>query len=427
MSKTVAIIKREFLTTVKTKGFIIGTALFPVFLVGLTMLPAMLMRSSLDAERQVAVIDQSQMVQQRFEETLEQETNDQGRSIYNVEIIDPTATDSDDLYASLNQRVMDGELDAYVIFPRDVKETNQYDIYTKNTSNFQLKYKLDNAATDAVSHLRMQESGLDPDEVRNLTARVRGETYKVSLEGATQESGEAKFWVSYIMVFLLYFVLLMYGVAVMRSVIEDKNSRVVEVIISSAKPNQYMAGKVLGAGAVGLVQFLIWIGIAAGISIYGLEIVKSFNPGVEQLPIPEIPFSVYVYFLVYFILGYFLYATLYAAIGSMVNQESEAQNLQWPVMLFLILSLMLMFLVINTPDSPTSTLLSLFPFFTPMLMFLRITLEAAPLWQVLLSIGIMVLTISGCIWLAGRIFRIGILMYGKRPTLPEVMKWIKHD
>ena len=225
--------------------------------------------------------------------------------------------------------------------------------------------------------------------------------------------------------FSVFQALTLYGSFVMRGIIEDKNSRVIEIVVSSVKPFQLMAGKIIGIGAVSLTQLIIWAVLITLASVYGLFIVKQLNPGISAMPLPSISIWIYLSFMIYFILGYFLYATLYAAIGSMANSESEAQSLQAPVAIFLVISFLLMFTVFENSDGSLATILSLIPFFSPILMFYRVSVHSAPIAQVIISIVFLLATIWGAIWVTGRIFRVGILMYGKRPTLPELMKWIR--
>jgi len=198
------------------------------------------------------------------------------------------------------------------------------------------------------------------------------------------------------------------------------------MLTSSVKPHQLMAGKILGIGSVGLSQILvrpIFIGL---FSVYGMTMVSAFGSGEMSPNLPSIPITTIIFFIVFFILGFFLYATLYAALGAMVEQESDAQSMQWPVMMFLIFGFMLMFYILPNPDTPMAVGLSIFPLFAPLLMFLRISIQAASPIEITASIVVLLLTIWGAIWVVGKIYRVGILMYGKRPTLPEILKWIKY-
>jgi ABC-2 type transport system permease protein len=218
----------------------------------------------------------------------------------------------------------------------------------------------------------------------------------------------------------LYFMLIFHGMAVMRSVLEEKTSRVMEVMLSSVKPKELMAGKILGVGAVGLTQFAIWVVLALAVNSPVLaaskdlrELIASFTTILFWLPI-------------YFVLGFLLYSGLYAALGAAVNSDQEAQQLQFFVTMPLIIPIVLMTMIIRQPDASSSFWLSMVPFFSPILMTVRIAMHTPPMWQIALSIGILLATTYLMVVLSSRIYRVGILMYGKRPTLPEILKWMKY-
>jgi ABC-2 type transport system permease protein len=426
VNKSLVFIKRECLTRIKTKAFIIGTLIVPLVVLVLVILPSLFMHSGKEGGRTFAVIDLSKKLVSPLQAlTAEEKKNDQGKPLY---VLTPVEADSGSLVSKkqeLNGQVLKGKFDAFLVIPPDIFENNRFEIYAKNISNFELNESLSRMMSSTVSRIRLSESGLDPEVVRKLNASVKAETFKVQEGGAKKESGEMAFIVSYLMVFMIYMVLIFYGTFVMRGVIEDKTSRVVEVLLSSAKPHQIMAGKILGIGAAGLIQITVWGVCLLLASTYGLAMAKQFAPAVQKIPLPSISIWVILGFILFFLLGFFLYAGLYAALGSLGNSESEMQNLQYPILAPIVLSLMLMFYLLKNPDGSAAVVLSMIPYFSPILMFLRISLHAVPLVQVILCIAICLLTIAVQIWVSGRIFRVGILMYGKRPTLPEVLKWIR--
>lgn len=424
MKKTFALIKREYLHRVRTKGFVIGTLLMPVFMLVIMLLPVLFAKANTSKMVRMAVCDYSSVVVDLFTEAL-QSSSDQGRS-YQVEQIDLREGTIEEIKSELSRRIKEGELDLFLVIPEDVLESNVFELYSKNLSNFELNDRIRNRISMTLNNLRLQNSGLDAQLVRNLMKSAEFKTFKVGDKGAREESSGLAFGLTYGLVLLLYMSLILYGTFVMTSVIEDKNSRVIEVVISSVKPHQFMAGKIIGTGAAGLTQFFIWILFAVLASTYGILFVQQFAPQATNVPIPTMSLWVYGAFLLYFLLGYFLYATLYATMGSMVNSIMESQNLQWPVISFLIVGMLMMLGIIQNPDSTLAVILSLIPFFSPLLMFLRIALGAAPPWQVIASVVILVATIWILVLIAGKIFRVGILMYGKRPTLPEVLRWIKY-
>ncbi|RPI02195.1 MAG: ABC transporter permease [Calditrichaeota bacterium] len=426
MNKLFAIIKREYLQRVKTKGFLIGTLLMPIFILGISFLPALMMRSNLGESIRLVVIDETGQLFEPLEAAFSEIKNGKGDAKYQLSQL-KSGESLEQGIVSLGQKVNAGELDGILVLPRAILENNQFQYHTKNIGNFEIIQTVERTVSGVVRSLRLNESGLDVELVKKLNNWVSVKTFKIGESGSQEQRAEISFLFSMIMGLLLYMMLILYGQFVMRAVIEDKNSRVVEVILSSVKPFQYMAGKVIGIGATGLTQFLIWVATAVLISMYGLVFVKSFAPEVSQLVLPQVSPWIYVAFLAFFLLGYLFYATLSASIGSMVNSESEAQSYQWVVMMPIILAFFFMFAVNNSPNSLLAVILSLIPFFAPILMFSRILAEAAPLWQILISFVIMILSIWGSLWVCGRIFRVGILMYGKKPNLPEIVKWIKYS
>jgi ABC-2 type transport system permease protein len=205
----------------------------------------------------------------------------------------------------------------------------------------------------------------------------------------------------------------------MSGVIEEKGNRVVEVIVSSIPTRSLFAGKLLGVGAAGLLQFLVWTLSLALVALYAAGAAAAGAVG-----LPEIPALLLVSFVVFFLLGYFLYAALYAAVGAAVNTVQEAQSLVFPVLLPLVVGMMFFPAVIQSPDSALAVALSLVPPLTPLLMFLRISVVTPPAWQILLSVLLTTAAIAAVLAVAARIYRVGILMYGKRPTFPEIVRWV---
>ncbi|MBN1479044.1 ABC transporter permease [candidate division KSB1 bacterium] len=425
--KLFAIIKREYLTRVKTKGFLIGTFLLPVMMFAMMMMPAFFMsRAGKSAQHKIAIIDQTERLQDKLVASFTEIKNDKGEQRFQVQLF----TSDEGLDAAkneLNNKVSSGELDAYLVILPDIFENNKFEMHAKNVGNFEFVERVERTVSGIVRNMRLEESGLDAALVHRLNSWVSVTTFKVGEEGSTQQRAEVSFLYSLLMGVILYMMLLLYGQFVVRAIIEDKNSRVIEVIISSVKPSQFMAGKVLGIGATGLTQFLIWIVTFMLIAGYGLSMAQMFSPEISRLPIPDVSPLVLVSFCIYFLLGYFFYAGIGAAIGSMVNTDSDAQSYQWIMIFPIIISFFLMFAINNAPDGLFATIMSFIPFFTPILMFARILNEGAPMWQVGLSVLTMGLSVWGMIWLSARIFRVGILMYGKKPNLPEVVRWIKYS
>jgi len=228
--------------------------------------------------------------------------------------------------------------------------------------------------------------------------------------------------------FILYFALLVYGAMVLRSVLEEKTGRIVEVILSSVRPWELMLGKILGVGAVGLTQLLIWVVFGALLLTLGAAALLPLvaETGIlDQVPVFLPGWGLVVFFLICFFLGYFIYASIFAAVGAMCSTEEEAQQLQLPVVMVVLVPFLFLLPVLEDPESRLATVLSLFPLFSPILMFARVAVDAAPPWQAGISVVGMVGALAVVAWVAGRIYRVGILMQGKRPTLPELWRWVR--
>jgi ABC-2 type transport system permease protein len=223
----------------------------------------------------------------------------------------------------------------------------------------------------------------------------------------------------FVLILLLYFTLVVYGVAVMRSIVEEKSSRVMEVLLSAVSPKQMMAGKLLGVGAVGLTQILIWMAFGALFLAPGM---LAFE-GAARIDLPLILIPA---FAVFFILGYLLYSALFAALGAIVNSDQEANQLQLIVTLPLIVPMVLLNYILRQPNAPFSVWMSMVPLFSPVLMYVRIVVQTPPLWQIALSLAILLVTIYGVLVLCSRIYRVGILMYGKKPSVSELLKWVRY-
>jgi ABC-2 type transport system permease protein len=206
-------------------------------------------------------------------------------------------------------------------------------------------------------------------------------------------------------------------------VLEEKQSRIIEVLLSSVRPFDLMLGKLIGIGMVGLTQYLIWafFGLLIGVIAALPAISASWSS------IPRIPVAQLIFFVVFFVLGYFLYATLYAMVGAIVSSEEDGQQVQLPVTMTLVIPMLMLSMVMRNPNGTVSTILSMIPIFSPVLMFLRIGLQMPPWWQIALSIALLIMTILGLVWVAAKIYRVGVLMYGKRPTLPELAKWLRYS
>ncbi len=423
MHKILAVIKREYLQIVRTKAFLLGTILGPVVIGLFIFVPVLVSVMSVGDQERIGVIDTSREVYKELESRMDFKLKD-GRPRYILEKYKVTA-DLDQLKESLNQKVLDGELSAYMYIPENIIEGGTVEFTSEHVSDFEKISSLNKVLNSVIVEKRLKKAGLDPQEVSRYIKQVDFKTQKVTKKGVEEDTG-GTFIVSYILVLILYMTLIFYGQIILRGVIEEKTSRVVEIVLSSLRPSQLMAGKILGIAAVGLTQYLIWAVFGVALSSYSSSLVSGIFPQASGFKIPSIPTYVFVYFVVFFILGYFLFATIYAAIGSTVNSEKEAQQLVMPVTMMLVVPILLMMFVMRAPESTLSVVLSLIPFFSPILMLLRICILLPPFIQILGSIVLLAVTTVGMIWVAGKIYRVGLLMYGKRPSFPEIIKWVRY-
>jgi len=438
MRKILSVIKREYIQIVRTKGFIIGTILGPVMMVAILVIPVVMSTVAVDKQKTIGVVDLSQEIFLDLDTKLGQEDYrlDDGFRRY---VLKKTAllpgVSVDELKKELNEKVLKEELSAYILVPEDVLEVEDIETAAKkekpeerdmeyvaqHTTDIQELAELNEALNSVIIEKRLRKEGLDPQKVSQYIKRVRLTPIKVTKKGEEKDT-MGTFMVSYFLALILYMAILIYGSVIMRGVIEEKSSKVVEVILSSLRPFQLMLGKILGIGAVGLTQFSIW-------AVFGLaatQYSQTLIPAGADFNLVSIPTYIFVYFVVFFILGYFLYATLYAAVGSMVNSEKEAQQLIMPITMFLILPLLLLIFVIRSPDSTLSVVLSLFPLFAPIIMMLRVSVLLPPFIQVGGAIVLLILAVLAMTWLAAKIFRVGILMYGKPPKFAEIVRWLRY-
>ncbi len=428
MDKMWTVLRREYLSRVKTKGFVIGTILLPLFMLAMFVVPILLIFLQSDESKQIVVIDQTGEVFDSLYVALG-EKNDAGQRLYNFIKQDVQSEELEPAKKSLSARVDNGELNGYIIIPPTVFESGAAEYYGKNVSNDRENEEFEDAISNIVTGKRIQRSGLNVEQVHQMVRQIRLNTFRVKAGGQEEKDPGFTFMIAYFLGFFIYMAMFIYGSLVMRSVIEEKTSRVVESVISSIKPFHLMFGKIFGVGAVGLTQFLIWALAMGLLSLYGLQLAGLFvaDPAkVQSAGFPTISPGILGFFVLFFVLGYFLYSTLYAGIGAMVNSEQEAQQVMIPVSLLIVPPLLLMTYIITNPGSQAAVIMSLVPFFAPIIMLARIAVETPPVWQIGLSIVIMVLTTLGMIWIVGRIYRVGVLMYGKRPTLPEIIKWIRY-
>lgn len=435
MNKTFLILKREYITRVKKPSFIIMTFLGPILMASLMVVPIFLATMSDSGIKKIAVLDETEWFAGKFE-------NDND---FQFEYVDIQVD-------SVKSSVLKGDYDALVYIPKTgLNIPVNAMLFSSKQASLSMKSYIRNTIKTEVENRKLIASGIDPEVIKSSKTNINIQTIRLEENGEESKSyTEVDFALGLISSILIYFFIFMFGAQVMRGVIEEKTSRIIEVIVSSVKPFQLMMGKILGIALVGLTQFMLWVLLTLGIytivsAIFGPEAVSQIQTGgmMGQMPdtaqlagnqqvneifdiIRSIDFGVIIFsFVVYFIGGYLLYAALFAAIGSAVDNEADTQQFMLPVSAPLILGMVLSNFVVNNPDGGIAFWLSMFPLTSPVIMMVRIPF-GVPYWQIALSMGILILGFLFTTWLAAKIYRTGILMYGKKITYKELWKWLKY-
>lgn len=419
MDKLLAIIKREYLTRVKSKGFLLGTILTPLLMAGIAFLPMLMFGKGQRGSYRLIILDQTKdaTLYQRAEKFLTDENGKADRFVVTREPI--SAGQLEARKQELNQEIKSDRLGGYVVLSPDVLDTGKLAQRAKNANDFAVSGRIRSALRQAVIEERMSRAGISPAKVAEVSKDIEIDFIN---DRGERETPLVRWALSFSMGIILYISILVYGLYVMRGVMEEKQSRIIEVLLSSVKPFQLMLGKVAGIGLVSLTQVSIWVSSMFIITSVAAAQAVAFG----GVTIPRIPISLIIFMLIFLVLGYFLYSTFYAMIGAMVSSEEDGQQAQMPITLMLVLPYILSSFVLSKPDGAIATVLSMIPFFSPILMFMRITVQQPPWWQIALSIALLIGAIFGAIWFAAKIYRVGVLMYGKRPSLPELMKWLKY-
>jgi ABC-2 type transport system permease protein len=327
--------------------------------------------------------------------------------------------------ADLIGRVQRKEIDGYVYLPPDIVQTSQAEYRARNVANFNVLTAVQRAATQAVQAARLQAAGLDGAQVAGLVRRVEVGTGRITEKGEEGGSAQSTFFLGYIVGFLVYLMILLYGMNVLRSVLEEKTNKIAEVIVSSMKASHLMLGKILGVGAVALLQVAIW-GLMMGYGAMRSDTLTArFGLPKGALDVVHVPPATIAAVAGFFILGFLLYAALYAALGAAVNSEQEAQQFQLAVMMPLIIPMVMVFRIVSDPLGPVSTVLGMIPFTAPVTMAMRLASTPVPPVQVIGSLALLAATVLAVAWVAGKIYRVGILSTGKRPTLAELGQWLR--
>jgi ABC-2 type transport system permease protein len=415
--KVWAVIRREFVERVRTRWFWVSAILGPVFFAAIVFVPILLSRGG--GIRRIVVVDgTTSALGERVAQVLSA-----GRS-FRAERIVAGVGALDSLTAEVGAKRLDG----FLIVSNDLIETGKAEYRGSNVSSIQAMEELQRALSRLVVKARLEREGVDAEVVDRAQIRIDLDTKKISRGRTTAESAGGTFFVAYIMAVLLFMAILLYGINVMSSVLEEKTTRIVEVLVSSLRPFELMLGKVLGVGAVSFFQFFIW-GVSGRLLLTQRQALLSRMAGdvdaSRAFQMPHIPAGTIAIFLGFFLGGFLLYSAMFAAVGAMSSNEQEARQAQQPVTYLLMISYLSIFALTNDPNSSFSVCLSLIPFTSPIAMPVRWTAGSLPLSEVAASLAILALAIVGVTWMAARIYRVGILMTGKRPSLKELVRWVR--
>jgi ABC-2 type transport system permease protein len=441
MKKFFAVVKREYIQRVRTKFFVIATVLGPLLTVGFTVVPALMIGLKTGGPTRIAIIDQTGNMYERVASEINddeerpkpqpttptltpgpagardraQQTARMVKGDYTLERVDLNGRTLDEVKKSLEARVTSRELDGYLILPPDLIKGGQAEFHARNTADMITKDQLQRSISQAVRSQRMVDNGIDEKKLEELSKPVH---LKATGAAGEESKGEGGFFLVFGIGMLIYMSVLLYGQVVLGAVIEEKETRIAEILFSSMRSFPLMIGKLIGVSLVALTQLGIWAVTFVAVSAWAAG---------SSLSMPHISPMLFVYFAIFFLMGFFIYATVYAVVGSMVTTTQEGGQLAMPVVLLLVAALFVSFNIIRSPNSPLAFWASMFPFFAPITMLVRVVTETPPLWQIVLSLGIGITTAVGLIWLASRIYRVGMLMTGKKATLPEVWRWVRQS
>ncbi|MBR6930267.1 MAG: ABC transporter permease [Bacteroidales bacterium] len=436
MNKIGLIIKREYLTRVRKRSFLILTFLGPILMAAIYIIPIMLALNSSNEKMRVAVVDESRWFEDRFVDNKE----------HTFVLMPGQPIDS------VKEMVKSGVFDMALYVPRtQLNIPSNAVVYSIRQVPMEVETYISNVMEKEIEDQKLMANGVDPEIVSAVKTDVNLQIMRMDEKGNEKETfTEVQFFLGMILAMLVYMFIMFFGGQVMQGVSEEKTSRIIEVIISSVKPFQLMMGKIIGVSLVALTQFVLWIlltgvlyvgfsaylglsnpGMLSSGTVMAQEITSNdimSNESVQNILqiVHSIDFgTIIATFLIFFILGYLLYATLYAAIGSLVDNNTDAQQFTLPVTVPLIVAIISSFYIVNNPDSSLSVWLSMIPFTSPISMMVRIPF-GVPIWQIAVSVVLLAATFVLMTWIAAKIYRTGILMYGKKLSYKEIFKWLKY-
>ncbi|WP_263419356.1 ABC transporter permease [Terriglobus albidus] len=412
-SNTLLIAKREYLERVRTKSFLVTTMLIPLLMGGGILFSVVKSRHS-KAASHIAVVAADTDLALALQDELEHGKD----SAMQVDVISPpTGNTRQAVVDETAEKQIDGFL--WIDMDKGKPKATYTSISSADISTTQA---IESSLRRAIVREGMKRKGVDAGEIKLMMAPVELETETIKNGEISKSDTMTAFFGAYVLFFLMYMAVMLHGMNVARSIIEEKTSRVFEVMLATVRPQEMMTGKLLGVGAVGLTQIGIWVLAALGLS--AAPMASAAGAGAIHISFSA---GQIIAFIGYFVMGFLLYSGMAAAIGAMVNSEQELQQFNMVIALPMAACMFVLVPVISDPNSPFSRIISLVPTCTPLIMYLRIAISNPPWYDIAASVVILLATIYGVLWLTARIYRVGILMYGKRPTLPEILKWLKYS
>lgn len=417
--KLLLIIQREYLVRFRSKIFVVTTVLAPLIMILLMVLPALIQSLSGDQSRQFLVYDETGIIGRQMAEG--------APGFYQISENEPD---------KLREELQNGEIDGYITIPHEILDgMGSAAFYHDGSAGMNTAARIRSDIRETVRDIRLERLDTS-EEIRAVLADHAGmDNFMIAESGEeTADSGLSAF-IGFIMGFIIYGAMIGYGAIIMRGVMEEKTSKVVEVIASSVRPFELLMGKVIGVALLGLTQFVIWAAAGALLLIAAGPLIALFTGGAETaetaeaaaINLPVIGPMVWIGFVLFFLLGFLIYSSLFAAVGSAIDQESDSQQLQLPIVMLIIIPLMFLFTISEQPTSTLAVIMSMIPFFAPILMPVRMAVISVPIWQLGTTIFLMILTFILLIWLSARIYRTGILMYGKKASFRELWRWVRQD
>lgn len=447
MRKFFAVVKHEYKKIVLKWTFLIGTLLFPILGAGFAVVPAIIFSLKGEPTRLV-VVDASGKILPRLKDNLSAERiADRARAAAAESIqlnasqeeklrsgssqmasgflfvdFDTGGRSNEQLREELNLRAASDQIDAYLIIPPNIDAKDaKFEFRSRKAGDFVANDTLKDALNAAVRSQRQADANISESVLKEVNRNVNFDSKSISEKGE-EKDGDSLFIASLVIGMMIYISLTIYGQVIMGAVVEEKETRIAEILFSSATPFALMFGKLVGVGLAGLTQLSIWAGSLAALFIF-LSSQAEMAPFMSS--VPSVTPLMIAYFFAYFIVGYFTYAAIFALIGSMVTTVQEGGQFAFPPIMIMLIGFYFGFAVIRDPNSSLSFWVSIAPFFAPLTMPIRILAETPPVWQIALSLFLNALMIAALVWLAARVYRVGMLMYGKRATIPEVLKWIR--